>query len=101
MDRGTERHHMSIQFRKATKQPSKLRLALHGPAGAGKTFTALRVARGLGDKIAMLDTERGSASKYADKFDFDVAEIVDNYHPQRLIDALREIGGAGYDIIIC
>ena len=45
------------------------------PSGAGKTFTALRLATGLGGTIAVIDTERGSASKYADRFDFDVLDL--------------------------
>lgn len=70
-------------FKKATKEQSKLRLAIFGPAGSGKTFTALRIAKGLGENIAVVDTERGSASKYSDRFSFDVAELrpptIDNY----------------------
>jgi len=92
---------MAIELKKATKQQSKLRLALHGPAGAGKTYTALRIAKGIGSKIALIDTERGSASKYADKFEFDVGEVIDDYHPNRLIEALHDIGASGYDVIIC
>jgi len=61
-------------FKKASKKGSKLRLALFGVSGSGKTFSALRIASGLGQKIAVIDTERGSASKYADRFSFDVAE---------------------------
>lgn len=62
-------------FKKATKKNAKLRLALFGVSGSGKTYTALRIATGLGGKIAVIDTERGSASKYADRFNFDVAEL--------------------------
>jgi hypothetical protein len=62
-------------FQKATKKKSKLRAALFGPSGSGKTFTSLRIATGLGGKIAVIDTERGSASKYSDRFDFDVCEL--------------------------
>ena len=64
-----------MTFTKATKKNAKLRLALFGVSGAGKTYTALRIATGLGGKIAVIDTERGSASKYADRFDFDVCEV--------------------------
>ena len=35
-------------FKRATKATSKLRLGLVGPAGSGKTMTALRIAKGLG-----------------------------------------------------
>jgi hypothetical protein len=64
-------------FEKATKQKSKLRMALYGPSGSGKTYSALSIAAGLGKKIAVIDTEYGSASKYADLFDFDVCELPD------------------------
>lgn len=50
-------------------------MAVFGPSGAGKTFTSLRIATGMGSKIAVIDTERGSASRYADRFEFDVLEL--------------------------
>ena len=65
---------MTATFTKATKRQSKLRLALIGPSGSGKTYSALAIARGLGGKVALIDTEHGSASKYAGLFDFDVLE---------------------------
>ena len=49
-------------FKKATKSAVFLKLALTGPTGSGKTFSALRLASGLGKKIALLDTENGSAA---------------------------------------
>lgn len=64
-----------MQFIKATKEQAKLRLAIFGPSGSGKTYTSLRLATGLGGKIAFIDTERGSASMYADRFTFDVLEL--------------------------
>lgn len=86
-------------FKPASKQQSKLRLALFAPSGAGKTYTALRIASGMTDKIAVIDTERGSASKYADRFNFDVAELQD-----KSIDSyVRTIKGAckaGYGVLI-
>jgi ATP-dependent protease Clp ATPase subunit len=67
-------------FKKATKTNIKIRLALSGASGSGKTFSALAIASHLSSPIALIDTERGSASKYADKFDFDVCELTD-FHP--------------------
>ena len=64
-------------FARATKSQAKLRLALFGPSGAGKTFTALRLAKGIGGRVALIDTERGSASKYADRFEFDTLQLED------------------------
>jgi len=90
---------MTLTFERATKEQAKLRLAIFGPSGSGKTFTSLRIATGLGGKIAVIDTERGSASKYAGRFEFDVLELpkpdIDTY-----IQAIRAAQNAGYDILI-
>lgn len=64
-------------FKKATKEKAKLRLALFGVSGSGKTYTALRMATGLAGedgRIAVIDTERNSACKYSDRFNFDVCD---------------------------
>jgi hypothetical protein len=88
---------MTLTFSKATKEQSKLRLALFGPSGSGKTYTALRLASGIGGRVALIDTERGSASKYADRFTFDTLEL-----PQNNIDTYIEgiKAAAGYDVLI-
>ncbi len=85
------------RFSKATKAKAKLRLALFGPAGSGKTFTALSVARGLGEKIALIDTERGSAAKYSDRFDFDTCDQRGFSIPSYL-ESIEE--AQGYDVLI-
>jgi hypothetical protein len=88
-------------FTKATKAAAKLRAAIFGPSGAGKTFTSLRVASGLagGGTVAVIDTERGSASKYADRFSFDVLELqdqtIDGY-----VAAIGEAAKAGYTVLV-
>ena len=84
-------------FQKATKKQCKLRLALMGVSGSGKTFTSLKIAKGIGGKIALIDTERRSASKYADRFSFDVAELT---HPtiENYIKFVEE--AKDYDVLI-
>ena len=88
-----------MPFTQAVRAQKKLRMALAGPSGSGKTFTALEIAKGLGDKIALIDTERGSATLYGDKFHFDTLELeyfsVDSY-----IRAIDEASEAGYDVLI-
>lgn len=86
-------------FKKATKSQIKIRLALSGASGAGKTFSALSIASHLGNSIAVIDTEHGSASRYADKFSFDVCEL-ENHHPSRYIEAIQAAEQAGYEVII-
>lgn len=85
-------------FKKATKAQAKLRAAIFGPSGAGKTFTSLRIAAGMGGSIAVIDSERGSASKYADRFAFDVAELHDK-SISSYVNTLKEAAGH-YDVVI-
>jgi len=86
-------------YKKAEKSKSKLRLALFGISGSGKTFTSLSMASGLGKKIAVIDTEHGSASKYADRFNFDVAELqtpkIENY-----TTLINDAEKNNYDVLI-
>ncbi len=87
-----------MQFQKATKTQARLRLALDGPSGSGKTYTMLRVATALGARVAVIDTERGSASKYADEFSFDALNL-ESFHPQTYIDAIHAAEASGYDVL--
>lgn len=89
-----------MKFQKAQRKKAKLRLALTGPSGSGKTYGALKVATGLGGKIAVIDTERGSASLYSHIADFDVLELDPPYTPERFLDAMREAEEAGYATLI-
>lgn len=95
-------------FKKAVKSTTKLRLALCGTSGSGKTMTSLILASsilkiiggpGNESRIAVIDTENGSASKYADLFDFDVLELRD-YHPENYIEAIKAAESNGYGMII-
>ncbi len=86
-------------FQKATKTQSRLRLALSGASGSGKTFSALAIASHLGESVALIDSERGSASKYADRFNFDVCELRE-FHPGRYVEAIKAADAAGYEVII-
>ena len=86
-------------FAKATKSASRIKMAIVGPAGAGKTYSALAVASGLGQRVAVVDSEHGSASKYADLFDFDVVDL-DQHHPQIYIDMIKGAEEGGYDVLV-
>ncbi len=89
-----------MQFTKAERKKSRLRLALCGVSGSGKTMSALMVAKGLGGKTAVIDTENGSASLYSDRFDFDVLELEAPYTPERFIEAINAAENAGYDTVV-
>lgn len=85
---------------KATKKQARLRMALHGASGAGKTYSALAIGSQLGERVFLLDTEFGSASKYADYFDFQTLEQpLPDFHPERLI-SFFEKGPDMFDVLI-
>ncbi len=87
-------------FRKAERRKAKLRLAITGPAGSGKTYGALQIAQGLGGKIAMIDTENGSGDLYSDICDYDVQTITAPYSIQKYLAAIHEAEDEGYDVLI-
>ena len=89
-----------MKFEKAMRKKARLRLALTGPSGSGKTYSALLVAKGIGGRIAVLDTEKGSASLYSDVADFDVLELEPPFAPERFIEAISAAEQAGYDTLV-
>lgn len=93
---------MSFQFVPATKEGSKARIALTGVAGAGKTYSALSIAAGLdrGDgSLAVVDTERRSARKYADRFAFQWLGL-STFHPDDLVRATIAAAEQGVGTLI-
>lgn len=91
---------MPITFAKAVKYEAKGRVAIIGPAGSGKSYTMLTLARTLAGpkgKIAAIDTEQGSLSKYADQFEFDVCPLGD-FTAVNFLDALHAAEAANYDV---
>jgi hypothetical protein len=92
-----------MQLKKATRKQVKLRMGLAAPAGAGKTYSALVLAHGITNdwnKIAVIDTENGSASLYAHLGEFNTIEISAPYAPEKYIDAIKACEDAGMEVII-
>lgn len=95
---------MTNPFAPATREASKARIALCGSSGSGKTYTALILATTLADKVAVIDTEHGSASKYApgksgDGFAFDTVAPV-KFDPRSLAEILGQAAAAGYGAVV-
>lgn len=95
-------------FKAAVKEQLKARIAIDGPAGSGKTLTGLLWAMELAGpdgRIAVIDTEHGSARKYAGEvvgnvtLKFDVCEL-EHYAPSTYTNVIKEAGRLGYDVII-
>lgn len=98
-----------MAFKKADKKQTFLRLALLGPAGSGKSFTALRIAHVLaqGGPICAIDTERKTLSKYAGvtsddghTFEFDVEDEMPDCDVRRYIAAIVQAEEAGYKVMV-
>jgi len=92
----------AFEIHKATKRRAKLRLGMSGPAGSGKTYSALLIASGLGGRIGMIDTEHGSGDLYADLLPegYDVLPLAPPFTPARYVEAIHALEEAGVSTII-
>ena len=91
-----------MKFSQATRKRVFLKLAITGPTGSVKTYSANLLAAGLADggKIAILDTENKSASLYADRFKFDVLDVSPPFTETKFIEGIRGAVQEGYSILI-
>jgi len=82
-----------MELRKATRQKAKIKLGLSSVSGGGKTYSAILIAKGLcgGDlsKVAIIDTENGSADLYSNLGNYNVLPLRPPYSPENYIKAIR------------
>lgn len=93
----------TIRFTPATREQSRGRLLMFGPSGSGKTYTGLLVASNLvepGEPFAVIDSEHGSAAKYADEFTFHHYVMRPPYHPEHYINAIKAAEQAGFKSLL-
>lgn len=89
-----------MQIRKAERRKAKLRLGIAAPSGAGKTYSALLMAFGLGGTVGLIDTEHGSGDLYAHLGEYDVISIEAPYTVAKYVQAIHAFEEAGYSTII-
>lgn len=87
-------------FKKAERKKAYLKIAMCGVSGSGKTYSALQLARGLGNNIAMIDTENGSGELYSDLCSYDICSISAPFEHTKYIKAIKEAEADGYDVLI-
>lgn len=92
-----------MQLQKAERQQVKLRIGISGASGFGKTYSALLLAYGITNdysKIAVIDTENGSASLYAHLGGFNVINLNGPYPPENYIKAIELCEKSGIEVIV-
>jgi len=84
---------MSFELRPAVRENVPLLIGLAGGTGSGKTFSAMRLAKGLSDgqPFAVIDTESGRAKAYADEFKFDHGELIAPFTPDSYARAIVSV----------
>lgn len=92
----------NFTFRPAARENVALLIGLAGSSGSGKTYTAMRLAKGIaGAKpFCVIDTEAGRAKHYADAFKFDHGDLKPPFAPSAYADAIRAADEAGYPVIV-
>jgi len=92
-----------MQIRKAQRKQARLRIGLSSPSGAGKSMSALKLAKGItGDwnKVGVIDTENGSADLYSHLGEYNVLPLEAPFTPERYIEAIQALEDAGMEVII-
>jgi hypothetical protein len=93
-----------MELRQSERKRAKIKMALQGSAGSGKTFSSLLLASGLtnGDfsKVAIIDTENGSADLYAHLGQYNVLSLTPPFTPEQYIKAIGVCENAGMEVII-
>jgi len=81
-----------MEIRKAERKQSKIRIGLSGPAGSGKSYSALLLSKGLVNSLSdviVIDTESGSSDLYSHLGEYQVIQLEDPFSPERYIQAIE------------
>lgn len=92
-----------MAFKKAERKQVKLKIGISAPSGAGKTYSALLIAHGICNdwgKIAVIDTENGSAELYSNLGEYSTETISPPFTPQKYINAIKEAETLGFKVLI-
>src|SRR5690554_175790 len=93
-----------MQLRQTERKQAKIKMALQGSSGSGKSLSSLLLAKGLANeelsKVAIIDTENGSADLYAHIGDYNVIALQPPFTPEKYIEAIELCENAGMEVII-
>lgn len=101
---------MGFQVKKAKREKIYVKIALMAPSGGGKTYSALRLSKGMAEeikketgkdvKILLANTEQKRGYYYANEFDYDIVDIDAPHEPEKYVDLINFAVNSGYDILI-
>lgn len=100
---------MAFEIREASRSHAKPLVGLYSESGAGKTYTALLLARGFvgpAGRICMIETESGRGEAYADKNEYpeiggySVLSLRDDFSPKNYGEAIKQVEQGGFDALI-
>ncbi|WP_046755229.1 AAA family ATPase [Kordia jejudonensis] len=93
-----------MKLRQSERKKAKIKLALQGSSGSGKTYSSLLLAKGLtnGDlsKVAIIDTENGSADLYAHLGNYNVLSLQPPFTPKKYVEAIEVCEKANMEVVI-
>ena len=93
-----------MQLRQSERKRAKIKMALQGSAGSGKTYSSLMLAQGLTNQdltqVAIIDTENGSADLYAHLGQYNVLTLEPPFTPEKYIQAIDVCLRANMEVII-
>ena len=92
-----------MQLRQSSRTQAKIKLALQGCSGSGKSLSSLFLAYGMTSdwsKIAVIDTENSSADLYAHLGNYNVLPLNEPYTPEKYIEAITICEQANMEVII-
>ena len=92
-----------MNIRKAERKQAKIKMAIQGPAGSGKTYSSLLLAKGLCDsleRVCVIDTENGSSDLYAHLGLYNIIAKTSPYTPEKYIQAIELAESQGMEVII-
>lgn len=94
----------SFEVKEGRREAVNLKLGIFAPSGGGKTFSALRLAKGIqsvvGGDIGIADTENRRALHYAGKFKFRHIDFKPPFDSLSYVFAIEALRAAGCKTVI-
>ncbi len=94
----------SVGFKKAKREQVWLKVLLSGASGSGKSYSALRLAKGIaeecGSDIAYIGTEGSRDKYYSNEFDYDLLQLEDPFSTEKYMNAIQTAIDSGYKVLI-